>query len=71
MRVTIQNEGKLLEETEILKQLDHPNIVKILEIFADFKYYYIVTEYCSGGELLDRVRNLTHYNEKLTASYMK
>ena len=46
MRKTISDEEKLLEETEILKHLDHPNIVRVLEIFADFKYYYIVTEYC-------------------------
>lgn len=46
LRKTINCEEKLLEETEILKTLDHPNIVKVLEIFADFKYYYIVTEYC-------------------------
>lgn len=71
LRKSISCEEKLLEETEILKTLDHPNIVKVLEIFADFKYYYIVTEYCEGGELLQRVRTLTYYNERLTAEYMK
>lgn len=70
-RITINNEGQLLEETEILKQLDHPNIVKILEVFADFKFYYIITEFCAGGDLLERVRSLTSYNEKLSSTYMK
>ena len=46
LRKTVTCEEKLLEETEILKTLDHPNIVKVLEIFADFKYYYIITEFC-------------------------
>lgn len=67
LRKSISCEEKLLEETEILKTLDHPNIVKILEIFADFKFYYIITEYCSGGELLERIKTITNYNEKLTA----
>ncbi|KAM3133795.1 hypothetical protein pb186bvf_014058 [Paramecium bursaria] len=71
MRKTISDEEKLLEETEILKHLDHPNIVRVLEIFADFKYYYIVTEYCQGGELLDRIKTITNFNEKQTAIYMK
>ncbi|CAD8068194.1 unnamed protein product [Paramecium sonneborni] len=71
LRKTINCEEKLLEETEILKTLDHPNIVKVLEIFADFKYYYIVTEYCQGGELLDRIKTMTNYNERLAAKYMK
>lgn len=71
LRKTINCEEKLLEETEILKTLDHPNIVKVLEIFADFKYYYIVTEYCKGGELLDRIKTISKYNERLAAKYMK
>ncbi|CAK59936.1 unnamed protein product (macronuclear) [Paramecium tetraurelia] len=71
VRKTINCEEKLLEETEILKALDHPNIVKVLEIFADFKYYYIVTEYCQGGELLERIKTITNYNENLAAKYMK
>ncbi|CAD8113683.1 unnamed protein product [Paramecium sonneborni] len=71
LRKTINCEEKLLEETEILKTLDHPNIVKVLEIFADFKYYYIVTEYCQGGELLERIKTITNYNENLAAKYMK
>lgn len=71
MRKTISDEEKLLEETEILKHLDHPNIVRVLEIFADFKYYYIVTEYCQGGELLDRIKTITNFNERQTAIYMK
>ncbi|CAD8117798.1 unnamed protein product [Paramecium sonneborni] len=71
LRKTINCEEKLLEETEILKTLDHPNIVKVLEIFADFKYYYIVTEYCQGGELLERIKTITNYNENLAGKYMK
>ncbi|CAD8148972.1 unnamed protein product [Paramecium octaurelia] len=71
LRKTISCEEKLLEETEILKTLDHPNIVKVLEIFADFKYYYIVTEYCKGGELLERIKTISKYNERQVAKYMK
>ncbi|CAD8067435.1 unnamed protein product [Paramecium sonneborni] len=71
LRKTINCEETLLEETEILKTLDHPNIVKVLEIFADFKYYYIITEYCKGGELLDRIKTITNYSERIAAKYMK
>ncbi|CAK91960.1 unnamed protein product (macronuclear) [Paramecium tetraurelia] len=71
LRKTVNCEEKLLEETEILRTLDHPNIVKVLEIFADFKYYYIVTEYCQGGELLERIKTITNYNENLAAKYMR
>ena len=40
-------------EFEILKNLDHPNIVKMFEFFEDEKRFYIVTDICKGGELFD------------------
>lgn len=50
------NEIKALEdEIEILCKLDHPNIIKIFEIYTDDKRYYIVTELCKGGELFDEI----------------
>jgi calcium-dependent protein kinase len=51
--------------------LDHPNIVKILEVFSDSQHYYIVTECLEGGELLDRIKSITHYNEEVAKKYMK
>lgn len=32
----------LLRELEILKTLDHPNIIKFYEIYQDGLYFYIV-----------------------------
>ena len=46
------NAGK---EVEIIKDLDHPNIVKVYESFENQKYLYIVTEYLKGGELLNEL----------------
>jgi len=33
----------------------HPNIIKMYEIYREDKYNYIVTEYCDGGELFNRL----------------
>lgn len=35
----------------ILKELDHPNILKVYDLFQDNKNYYLITELCTGGEL--------------------
>jgi calcium-dependent protein kinase len=35
---------RLLSEINILKQLDHPNILKLYEFFQDAKRYFLVTE---------------------------
>ena len=43
------------KEIEILKRLDHPNIIKLYEFYKDEKRYYLVTELCSGGELFDEL----------------
>jgi calcium-dependent protein kinase len=36
--------AKLLGEIAILKQMDHPNILKLYEFFQDHKRYFLVTE---------------------------
>lgn len=43
------------EEIEILRILDHPNIIKLHACFEEDNYYYLVTELMNGGELFDRI----------------
>lgn len=43
----------LHSEIEILKTVDHPNIVKLYEIYEDRKYLHLVMELCTGGDLMD------------------
>lgn len=50
-----ENLETLMSEINILKQLDHPHIVKIYEFYQDNKNLYLVTEYIEGGELFDRI----------------
>ncbi len=42
---------EIKNEFNILKKLDHPNIVKIFEFYDSNSNYYIITEYCKYGEL--------------------
>ena len=51
------SDGEIKDEIEILKALDHPDIVRIIESFNTKDSYVLVTEYCEGGELFDQVRN--------------
>ena len=56
-----ENEEKAFqEEMGILSKLDHPNILKLYEVFQDDKRYYLVTELCKGGELFDTILNKTN-----------
>ena len=51
------SDGEIKDEIEILKSLDHPDIVRIIESYNTKDSYVLVTEYCEGGELYDQVRN--------------
>ena len=51
------SDGEIKDEIEILKSLDHPDIVRIIESYNTKDSYVLITEYCEGGELYDQVRN--------------
>ena len=44
-----EDEQKIFAEMCILKQLDHPNILKLYEIYDYQNYFYLITELCEGG----------------------
>ena len=40
-------------EIKILKEIDHPNIIKLYDVKENNQNYYLVMEYCNGGGLSD------------------
>jgi len=61
---------ELIREAEVLRQFDHPNIVRIYEMFEDTKRYYIVMEHCKGGELFYIISSGTSFSEGQVAKIM-
>ena len=39
-------------EISIMKELNHPNIVRFYDMLVTNSHYYVVMEYCNGGDLL-------------------
>ena len=56
-KIKISNIEKIQREISILKKVDHPNIIKLYEVFEDDKYIYLIMEQCKGGELFDKIIN--------------
>ena len=67
--LTNSNDEKLqlLKEISILKELDHPNIIRMYEFFEDVSRLYLVMEYCSGGELFTEILKRQSFSEKEAA----
>ena len=42
---------EIMREINILKNLDHPNVMKIYEFLEDEKNYYLIQEFCDEGDL--------------------
>ena len=69
--MTKEQESLFLTEIDVLKKLDHPNIIKILSYFRTKNRFYLLTEYCSGGELFDKIIEMNHFSEVEAALIIK
>lgn len=47
----------LKKEISLLRMVDHPNIVKLIEVLASKSKIYVVLEYIRGGDLFDKIRS--------------
>ena len=54
-KLSIKNLEKFQREVEILRKADHPNIIKLYEIFESRHSIYLIMEECKGGEVFDRI----------------
>ena len=61
----MSEEDKVAMQTEIdiLKQIDHPNVVKLIDVFEDERHWCLVMELIEGGELFDQILEKEHFME--------
>lgn len=53
----------LKNELKIMAQLDHPNIVRLVETYYTKDCVHLIMELCPGGELFDRLLERRRYHE--------
>ena len=54
----------ITKQIETLKLLKHHNIVTLYEIYESPKYIYLITEYLSGKELIEKIIRKKRFNEE-------
>jgi calcium-dependent protein kinase len=63
--------GHLENEFEIMKDVDHPNIIKFYEMYVDNHSYHLVTEFCGGGELFEHIIERGRLSEQYGSKIVK
>ena len=53
----------LLAEIDIMKKLNHPNLVRFYNLVNTVNNVYVVTEYCNGGDLSSLISSKNGLNE--------
>ena len=54
---------EIIQEINILKSLDHPHIIKMFEFYVDDNNYYLVNEFCSEGDLNEKMHKIKFVSE--------
>ena len=53
----------VFQEVYVMKKVNHPNVIKLLEVFESNRHLMIVLEYAGGGDLLQLVKSREHLSE--------
>ena len=62
---------KFIKEAHNISRLNHPNIIKVLEVFEENGTAYYVMEYINGGSLSSLIANRGQLSEATTLLYTK
>lgn len=58
-------------EMKLLLTLDHPNIIRLFEVYDYKSYMYLITEPCRGGQLFQEIKKKGKLTESETALIME
>ena len=62
-----EDQQEIINEINILKIMDHPNVLKIFEFYSSKESYSIITEYCKGGDLFEEITENGPFDEKYSS----
>lgn len=65
-RMSQKDRKETFQEAAVLKSLHHINIVECKESFTENNIFYIVMEYCNGGDLEQKINGFSKKKQKIS-----
>lgn len=69
-KADFQSDANAMKEAEMLRKLDHPNIVKFREVYEDNDCFYIVLENLRGGDLMKLLEARKRLDEETAREFL-
>ena len=66
LKCKVADLSKFKNEINVLSKVDHPNIIRLYEIFEDERYISLIMEYCQGGELFQKINDLAEKDQSFS-----
>ena len=66
LKCKVADLSKFKNEINILSKVDHPNIIRLYEIFEDERYISLIMEFCQGGELFQKINDLAEKDQSFS-----
>ena len=63
--------GKFVREAQMIAGMDHPNIVRVTDVFEENATAYYVMDYLPGGSLADKVKKNGSLSEEKAEEYIR
>ena len=57
------SDDDIIQEINILKTLEHPHIIRLYEFYTSKENYYLINEFCTEGDLSDKLAKLKTFPE--------
>lgn len=61
--------ARLFKEVQIMKLLDHPNIIRFYQVVENYQYIHLVSSYAENGELYEHVMKNGNLSESEARRY--
>lgn len=69
-RQTVTETAQLRQEVEVLRKISHPNIVRFRDLKKSAAHFYLVLEYCAGGDLSQFLREKGRVQEETARRFL-